>query len=96
MDELFDLSELLNIHGEDVNAPTYNIELSELNQILKKIIDRLPSKQKTAFTLFRYNEFSYKEIAEIMNIQINETGVLINRARAKIKKQIMSYLAKNR
>ncbi|MFO8235936.1 MAG: RNA polymerase sigma factor [Bacteroidales bacterium] len=71
------------------------IEKKENKQALMKAIDELPKKQKTAITLNKLEELPYKDIAEIMDISITETGVLINRAKKKIQKMLIEYFRKN-
>ncbi len=58
------------------------------------VIDQLPKKQKTAINLNKFEGLSYKEISEIMNISVTETGVLINRAKSKIQKQMIHKIKK--
>ena len=71
------------------------IEKDEDKKALSKAIDELPKKQKTAITLNKLEELPYKEIAEIMNISVTETGVLINRAKKKIQKKLIDYYKTN-
>lgn len=67
------------------------MEKDEDKQILIKVINELPEKQKTAITLNKFEELPYKDIAEIMGISVTEAGVLINRAKNKIQKKIIQY-----
>jgi len=65
------------------------IEKNEKKEALMKAIDELPKKQKVAITLNKLEEIPYKEIAEIMDISVTETGVLINRAKKNIQKKLI-------
>lgn len=60
-------------------------EKEELN-LLYKAINRLPDKQKTAFILNKYEDLSYKEIAEIMEISLSSVESLIFRAKKNLEK----------
>ncbi|MFP4018286.1 MAG: RNA polymerase sigma factor [Bacteroidales bacterium] len=71
------------------------MEMDEDKQILMKVINKLPEKQKTAITLNKFEKLPYKDIAEIMNISVTETGVLINRAKNKIQKEMIQYFKHN-
>ncbi|MFV0501697.1 MAG: RNA polymerase sigma factor [Bacteroidales bacterium] len=62
------------------------IEEREKIAELHKFIDKLPSKQKIALTLFVYDELPQKEIAEIMGVSVNSVEVLVFRAKQSIKK----------
>lgn len=57
------------------------------NELLKAIA-QLKYEQRTALTLFYYEELSYKEIAETMNISLAKTESLIFRAKQNLKKMI--------
>jgi RNA polymerase sigma-70 factor (ECF subfamily) len=67
------------------------MEKQENTRALYKALDDLPKKQRVAITLNKLEELTYKEIAEIMEISVSETGVLINRARKKLRKKLVSY-----
>jgi RNA polymerase sigma-70 factor (ECF subfamily) len=43
------------------------------NDILHHALDRLPEKQRIAFTLNKYEEMSYKQIAEVMKISLSSS-----------------------
>ena len=53
---------------------------NELELLIRKAIDRLPSRQKTALILKIYEDKSYDEIAEILETSKNNVMVLIHRA----------------
>ena len=62
-------------------------ELSENQQKLYQAINTLSDIDKAIITLY-LDEFSYKEIAEIMGISESNTGVKINRIKSLILKSI--------
>jgi RNA polymerase sigma-70 factor (ECF subfamily) len=76
------------IYDETSNSAE-NMEKEEEKEALYKAIDSLPKKQKVALTLNKLEEVPYKDIAEIMNISVTETGVLINRAKKKIQQKLV-------
>ena len=59
-----------------------NEQYSDLNEILEIALNRLPEKYKTIIMLRDYEGYSYKEIAEIM--ELNEAQVKINIYRARV------------
>lgn len=67
------------------------VEFAETRIALRKALDQLSPDQRVAFTLHRYEEFSYQEIADIMQITVNAVGVLINRAKNNLKKYLIDY-----
>lgn len=64
-----------------------NIETNENKEKLYQAINRLSDIDKGIITLY-LDEFSYKEIAEIMGISESNTGVKINRIKSLILKSI--------
>jgi RNA polymerase sigma-70 factor (ECF subfamily) len=72
------------------------IENEETKTILQQTINELPKKQQTAIVLNKYENLSYKEIAEVMNISLSETGVLINRAKKKLQDKLIKKLKPNK
>jgi RNA polymerase sigma-70 factor (ECF subfamily) len=80
--------------ADDQEISQEKMESDERKNFLIKAIDELPKKQKTALTLNKFEDLSYKEIAAIMDISVTETGVLINRAKNKLQKKLVEYFKK--
>ena len=82
------------ITGYSVNSASDYFE-SEENKILKNIVfsvvDKLPENQKTAFLLNKYEELSYKDIAEIMELSNSSVESLIFRAKQNLKKELFHF-----
>jgi RNA polymerase sigma factor (sigma-70 family) len=63
-------------------------ESEELGKILQQAIDELPENQRIAFVLAKYDELSYKEIAEIMNSTVSSIESLVHRAKSNLQKRL--------
>ncbi len=78
--------------AEQVNDETPStqefMEETQKFELLRKTIDKLPENQRIAFTLNKYEELSYAEIAEIMNVSLSAVESLIFRARKSIISRI--------
>ncbi len=61
----------------------------EIKDIMLKQIMKLPSNQKVALYLAKYEQLSYKEIAEIMELSVSSVESLLFRAKQNIKKFIL-------
>ncbi|MBL7137824.1 MAG: RNA polymerase sigma factor [Bacteroidales bacterium] len=72
------------------------MEEKELKQALHKAINRLPVNQKIAFTLHKYDELPYKEIAGVMNVSLSSVESLIHRAKLNLQKRLTNYYHSNR
>jgi RNA polymerase sigma-70 factor, ECF subfamily len=62
--------------------------VEELNERIKKAIDQLPFKCRTVFLLSRYDEKSYREIAESLEISIKTVENQISKALKILRKKI--------
>ncbi len=83
-----------NIQSTDSGGPERVLEDKERMKVLSWAMDSLPEKQKIAFTLSKYDEMSYKEIADILNLSISSVESLIFRAKTNLKKKLYSYYKK--
>jgi len=72
------------------------MEEEELKAALHTAIGGLPVKQKIAFTLHKYEELPYREIAEVMNVSLSSVESLIHRARLNLQKRLTYYYHSNR
>jgi len=71
------------------SAHDHTYENNERRQILEKAINSLPENQKTAFILSKYEELSYKEITEIMNLSLASVESLLQRAKQNLQKKLI-------
>lgn len=66
----------------------------EMAAMLDKAISSLPDSQRVAFTLSKYDELPYKEIADIMELSVSSVESLIHRAKLRLQKQLSGYFQK--
>lgn len=71
--------------------PQISLEQQERIQILYKAIDSLAENQKVAFTLSKFEDFDYKQIAEIMGTTVSAVESLLNRAKKNLQKKLYNY-----
>jgi RNA polymerase sigma-70 factor (ECF subfamily) len=58
---------------------------------VRKMLDSLPEKQRTAFVLSKYDDMSQKKIAEIMNTTEGAVEALMQRARKNLREKLLAY-----
>lgn len=58
----------------------------ERTRELYAAIDRLKYEQRVALTLHCFNDMSYKEVAEVMEVSLSKVETLIFRAKKNLKK----------
>ena len=86
--------QISEIHRGKNETPVYELENNQRARILHEAIDSLPENQKTAFTLNKYEDLSYKEISEVMNLSVSSVESLIHRAKLKLQKKLYSCYKK--
>jgi len=74
--------------------PQTDLEQKERIQILNQAISSLPENQKVAITLSKYEGFSNKEIAEIMDTSVSAVESLIHRAKNNLQKKLYNFYEK--
>jgi len=60
-------------------------EAAELSSRLRDALAALPEKQAQVFTLFCLEGWTYQEISEHLDASIDAVGVMLHRARGRLK-----------
>lgn len=83
------------VYAEDINLREEGHEnnYSDLSEILKEAVDRLPQVQRMVVLLRDYEGYNYQEIGELTNLSTSQVKVYIYRARVFLKKYIGSIEA---
>lgn len=68
--------------------PLFKLRTEEFRVSIEKAISRLPDGQREAFLLNRIDKYTYKEIAELLNISQTAVEKRIGKALVKLKTQI--------
>jgi RNA polymerase sigma-70 factor (ECF subfamily) len=91
-----DLVKEKNVHLQHQVSESPVVELENLQRanILHEAIGSLPENQKTAFTLNKYEDLSYREIAEIMDVSVASVESLIHRAKTGLQKKLYNCYKK--
>lgn len=67
------------------------LEGKEMRNALHYAINRLPVNQRIAFTMHKYEDLPYREIAEIMNLSLSSVESLIHRAKLNLQRTLSDY-----
>ncbi len=65
--------------------PSQNAQEAELAQRLRDALAQIPAQQAEIFSLHGLEGWSYQEIAEQLSLPINSVGVLLHRARKRLR-----------
>lgn len=81
--------------GLSSDEPDTNLQEKQKSAIVHKAIDSLPENQRIAFTLNKYEDLSYKEIAEIMALSLSSVESLMHRAKKALQKKLLDCYKKD-
>lgn len=79
---------LLQVESNQADQPEFELENKQRAVILHEAINSLPGNQKVAFTLSKYEELSYQEIAAIMELSVSSVESLLFRAKKNLQKKL--------
>ncbi len=65
---------------------------AEMQTAIQEAIDQLPETQRMAIILRRYDEFSYEEIGEILDLSVPAVKSVLFRARTDLRERLKRYL----
>lgn len=77
-------------------SPVEAAERNELAALLERLIDQLPENQRAALQLHRSEDFSYQEIADVLQVSTMAVKSLLVRARESLKSAVERYLSGER
>jgi RNA polymerase sigma-70 factor (ECF subfamily) len=87
-------AEEIPLKDESSPAPDASLLQSELQEAIDRAITALPEMQRMALVLRRYEELSYDEIAEVLDLSVPAVKSLLFRARTELREHLRGYLEK--
>jgi RNA polymerase sigma-70 factor (ECF subfamily) len=85
-------AEEIPIKDENVQEPDAALLEHELQEEIEKAIVDLPDTQRMAVVLRRYEDLSYEDIAEVLNLSVPAVKSLLFRARTELRARLTNYL----
>jgi len=73
-------------------APDASLLELELQQAIEEAIQRLPETQRMALALRRYQQLSYEQIAEVLDLSVPAVKSVLFRARTELRSRLSKYL----
>jgi RNA polymerase sigma-70 factor (ECF subfamily) len=90
------LNDSFEPHHESGHAtsrdPLRIVSEKESVELVKRVAEALPEKQRAAFTLREIQGYSYLEISNIMEVSMDQVKVNIHRARTTIRSELKKHL----
>ena len=98
LDAIFDFTKAREpIHlPHDPTNPELILTDQQRADAVHSAIDALAENQRTAFVLTQYDELSYQQVADIMNISTSAVDSLIHRAKSNLQKKLKDFYKKHR
>ena len=90
-----DVSEITDKGNNHKPEDESQTEKRERALVLHKALDALPKNQRVAFTLAKYEDMSYQQIAGLMQISLPSVESLMHRAKKNLQKKLLNYFKKN-
>jgi RNA polymerase sigma-70 factor, ECF subfamily len=73
-------------------APDASLLEHELQQAIENAIMQLPESQRMALLLRRYEQLSYEQIAEVLDLSVPAVKSVLFRARTELRSRLSKYL----
>ena len=83
---------IIDLADTSYKTPAERLLQDEMMRAVNQAILALPEQQRLAMILRRYDEFSYEEIAEVLNTSVSATKSLLFRARETLRAALKAYL----
>ena len=75
----------------ETRHPGVVMETKEEAAMLYSTINSLSENQRIAFTLNKYEDLSYSEIADVMGVSVSSVESLIHRAKINLQQKLLNY-----
>src|SRR5213080_3415108 len=87
-------AEEIPLKDEAAASPDAALLQSELQQAIEDAITLLPETQRMALVLRRYEELSYEEIEDVLDLSVPAVKSLLFRARTELRARLKDYLGR--
>lgn len=91
LEDLFFTKREVGIGESSLPNPQKRLEEMDHSEAIQSAMNTLPDNQKVAFTLSKYEDLSYKEIAEVMQVSKSSVESLLYRAKVNLQKKLLDY-----
>jgi RNA polymerase sigma-70 factor, ECF subfamily len=85
-------AEEIGLKDEASGTPDASLLEHELQQTIEEAIIQLPETQRMALVLRRYDQLSYEQIAEVLDVSVPAVKSLLFRARTELRERLSKYL----
>jgi RNA polymerase sigma factor (sigma-70 family) len=86
-------TEEIPLKDETAHSPDTSLLERELQQAIEEAILALPESQRLALVLRRYQELSYEQIGDVLNLSVPAVKSVLFRARTELRARLSKYLS---
>src|SRR5262245_52688639 len=72
--------------------PAHRLQQQELAAVIQQALDCLNERQRMAVVLNKFEDMSYEEIAQVMNLSTKAIKSLLSRARTNLRQALQGYI----
>jgi len=90
-EDVFGMSRQDQKQPAEMRNPATDMEMQEEATLIHNAINSLSENQRIAFTLNKYDDLPYSEIAEIMGVSLSSVESLIHRAKMNLQQKLMYH-----
>jgi RNA polymerase sigma-70 factor, ECF subfamily len=81
-----------DLEDQQTQPPVEVLLQGELERKIQEALNDLPENQRVALLLYRQDELSYEDIAQVLHCSLSATKSLIHRARETLRRRLKPYL----
>jgi RNA polymerase sigma-70 factor (ECF subfamily) len=85
-------AEEISLKDQANPAPDASLLEDELRRAIEEAIMQLPESQRMALVLRRYEQLSYEQIAEVLDLSVPAVKSVLFRARTELRSRLSKYL----
>lgn len=85
-------AEEIPLKDETNRTPDSSLLHDELQRAIEEAIMQLPESQRMALVLRRYEQLSYEQIAEVLDLSVPAVKSVLFRARTELRSRLSKYL----
>jgi len=79
---------IANLPGDPIDDPALRFDSAEQRKLLWREVDKLPAKYRSIITLYYAQEFSYEEIAAVLEVPVGTVKTHLYRAKAQLRDKL--------
>ena len=81
--------------GQDESSPQDQLEYKELEDIIRRTLEKLPERRRQIFRMHRMEDKKYKEIADSLSLSVKTVEAEMTKAYRTLRQEIEKYITRS-